>query len=208
MRGSAARNAVARPSRQMTELRRLALRFAGMLPFGGDVLDVLPDGGTLALELAREGRFRVTGLDSNSQSLDKSRRSAEKLGLPVTFQYGKPESMPFPDGSFDLLVCRAPLRELTDPVGTLREMRRVLKPGRQGVILNTRRDVTFDQAVKHVDKMESSAFGSVGKLLRFRLVDLRRAYTLREMEALLAQVPFGATRIDGTALGIEVWFQR
>lgn len=208
MQGRVARKPVAPPTRQVADLRRLALRFAGMLPAGGDVLEILPGNGALALELAKAGRFQVTGLDTDIAAIDRARRSAEKLGLRVMFQQGDPARMPFPDGSFDLLVCRAPLKDISDPVGALREMRRVLKPGRQGVILNTRSDVTLEQAVKYVDKMKPSALGPVGKLLRFRLVDVRHAYSLREVEALLAQAPFGATRIDGTPLGVEVWFQR
>jgi ubiquinone/menaquinone biosynthesis C-methylase UbiE len=178
-----------------------------MLPLGGEVLEVAGDSGALAVSLARASRMRITALYSSGAAVDAARRKAEKAGVRIDFQKGNAARMTFPDGCFDFLICSAPLKSFPDPAGVLREMRRVLKPGRRGVILSLRRDVPREQVMKHIDSLKRSAVGRFFALVDFRL-QLRRSFTLREFEVLLSQVPFGAVRIDGTPFGVEVWFER
>ncbi|HTV82180.1 MAG TPA: class I SAM-dependent methyltransferase [Acidobacteriaceae bacterium] len=207
MEGTPSRSRVQKPSRETAEARRLVMRFVDILPLGGDVLQVAAGPGSLAIPLARTGRMRVTVLYPSGSAIDVARRNAEKAGVRIDLQHGNPAHMPFPDGSFDFVVCRAPMKSFADPLGVLREMRRVLKPGRRGVILNLRRDIPRDQVTRHVESLSSSFLGQLFARLDFRL-ELRRAYTLRQFETLLSQVPFGSTRIDGTPMGVEVWFER
>ena len=65
----------------------------------------------------------AAGLDPDSPSLAEHRAP----GLPVIRGVG--EHLPFVDESFDLIVCVWVLEHLKDPAATLREVRRVLKPG-------------------------------------------------------------------------------
>lgn len=176
-----------------------------MLPLGGEVLEV--GGTTGAIALVRASGMSLTALDSNGPAIEAARRQAEKARIPVHFQRGNPASMPFPDGSFDFVICRAPITSFPDPVGVLREMRRVLRPGRRGVILNLRRDVPRQAVTRYVESLHTSEGSRLLAFLKLRLQQ-RRAYTLRQFEELFRQVPFGSTRIDGTLIGVEVWFER
>ncbi|HLH68912.1 MAG TPA: methyltransferase domain-containing protein [Candidatus Dormibacteraeota bacterium] len=54
---------------QIEERRKPASRLTGLLPDGDRVLEVAPGPGYLAIEVARSGRFHVTGLDI-SRSFD------------------------------------------------------------------------------------------------------------------------------------------
>ena len=45
------------------------------------------------------------------------------------FQTGDALAMPFPDGQFDLVICRHVLQAVPDAPKVLKEIRRVLKPG-------------------------------------------------------------------------------
>lgn len=206
MEGRQTRSSAKAP-RETPGIRRLIMRFVEMLPLGGEVLEVGAGSGDLAVPLARASRMRITAVDSSAAAVDAARRNAEKAGVRIDVQKTNPAHMPFLDGTFDFVICRAPVKGFPDPVGVLREMRRVLKPGRRGVILNMRRDVSPDQVTKHVESCSSSLIGQLAARLDFWM-QRRGAFTLRQLEHLLSQVPFGSARIDGAPLGVEVWFER
>jgi ubiquinone/menaquinone biosynthesis C-methylase UbiE len=176
-----------------------------MLPLGGEVLEV--GAASEAIALARASGISLTALSPSRPAIDAARRRAEKARIPVHFRHGDPASMPFPDGSFDFVLCRAPFNGFQDPVGVLREMRRVLRPGRHGLILNLRRDVPRQAVTRYVGSLHTSLPGQFVEFLRLRFQQ-RRAYTLRQFEAFLGQVPFKSTRVDGTLIGVEIWFER
>ena len=94
-------------------------------PVSGEcVLDVGTGTGTFAIDLAKKG-LSVTGFD----------RSAAMLAVATTkhsgveWQQGQAEALPYPDGSFDLVVSITALEFVQDPELALAEMYRVVKPG-------------------------------------------------------------------------------
>jgi ubiquinone/menaquinone biosynthesis C-methylase UbiE len=186
----------------------LAVRFAAGLPEGGDVLEVAPGPGFLSIEMAKTGGLRVTGLDISKTFVELAGRNADQVGVQVDFQNGNASKMPFADQSFDFLVCRAGFKNFSDPVGALREMRRVLRPGRKGVVIDLRRDTSMEEINKYVEGLGLSLLSALFTKFTFRFMLLKRAYTQPEFKAMLRQVPFASTRIDANAIGMEVWFER
>jgi ubiquinone/menaquinone biosynthesis C-methylase UbiE len=208
MEGSVARWYEKTTRKDMDEFRRLALRFAGMLPAGGDVLEVAPGPGFLSIEMAKAGRLRVSGLDISKTFVEIARRNADAVGVRVDFQNGNAAHMPFADQSFDFLVCRAAFKNFSEPVKALAEMRRVLRPGGKGVIIDLRRDVSMAEIRKYVDGLGLPFVSRLFTLWTFRFMLLKRAYTGQEFEAMLRQVPFASTRIDMNSIGMEIWMER
>lgn len=208
MEGSVARWYERTTRKDVPEFRRQAVRFAEMLPMDGDVLEVAPGPGFLSIAMAKAGNLRVTGLDISNTFVNLARCNAAKAGVRVDFRHGNAAKMPFQDSSFDFLVCRAAFKNFSDPVGALREMRRVLKPGRRGVIIDLRRDVPMREITRYVDSLHLNPVSRLLTLFTFRFMLLRRAYTREQFEAMLKQVPFAETRIDMNRIGMEIWFER
>lgn len=95
------------------------------------VLDVGCGPGTITVDLAElVPRGRVTGLERGGEVLEQARALAAQRGVSnVDFVVGDANSLAFADDSFDVVVCHQVLQHVRDPVGVLREMRRVAKPG-------------------------------------------------------------------------------
>lgn len=95
------------------------------------VLDIGCGPGTITADLAElvpEGR--VTGVDLAPGIVDRAREYAAGRGLENTdFAVADVNALDFPDGSFDVVHAHQVLQHLGDPVGALREMRRVCRPG-------------------------------------------------------------------------------
>ena len=99
-----------------------------------DALDVGCGTGFLALLLAELGH-RVVGVDAADEMLDLARAKAEAAGLAIDLRRSDADGLPFAEASFDLVVERHVLWTLPDPVASLREWARVLRPGGRVVLI-------------------------------------------------------------------------
>ncbi len=196
--------------RDMAGYRKLAERLKAGLPEGGDVLEVAPGPGFLAIELAKGGNLRVTGLDISRTFVDIARRNAAETGVRVDFRQGNASAMPFADNSFDLLVCRAAFKNFSEPVKALHEMHRVLRPGGTAIVADLRRDTPVSSVRKYVNSLDVGAINRWMIKVTFRFMLLRRAYTKQEFEQMVKDVPFRKTEIRASeeGLGMEVWMTK
>jgi demethylmenaquinone methyltransferase / 2-methoxy-6-polyprenyl-1,4-benzoquinol methylase len=111
--------------------RRRAARAARLTP-GGHALDVACGSGKLTAQLRRRAPGGlVIGLDFSGRMLEVAAGHARGPG----YVRGDGLRLPFPDGTFDAVTIAFGLRNLADPLGGLREMRRVLRPGGRAVVL-------------------------------------------------------------------------
>lgn len=103
----------------------LLLDAAGVRP-GGRVLDVACGTGVVARGAAdRVGEHAVTGLDANAAMLAVARR----VRPGITWLRGDAADLPFPDGSFDVVLCQMALMFFPDPARAVGEMARVTAAG-------------------------------------------------------------------------------
>ena len=72
---------------------------------------------------------RVVGLDISPAMLAVACQAAERDGVTIEWQVGRSESLPFPDGGFDLVVSQQGLQFAVDKPAAVAEMRRALAPG-------------------------------------------------------------------------------
>ena len=102
------------------------------------MLDVGCGTGTLALEVARRaGRAgRVVGVDPSTEQIARARSKAARHNVPIDFQIGVIEQLPFPDQTFDVVLSTLMMHHLPAPLKRqgLAEIARVLKPGGRLII--------------------------------------------------------------------------
>jgi SAM-dependent methyltransferase len=71
----------------------------------------------------------VTGVDPSPELRTQASAAPRDPRLAVEVVEGAAETLPFPDASFDCVVCTFTLCSVQDPARALAESRRVLKPG-------------------------------------------------------------------------------
>jgi ubiquinone/menaquinone biosynthesis C-methylase UbiE len=208
MEGSVARWYEKTTGKDMSQFERLAERLAAGLPEGGRVLEVAPGPGFLSIELARSAKYKVTALDVSRTFVEIARKNAAEAGVQVDFRQGNASAMPFAEDSFDLLVCRAAFKNFSEPEKALSEMRRVLRPGGIGLIIDLRRDTPMPEIRKYVAHMGAGLLSRWITLFTFRFMLLKRAYTKREFEQMLSGIPFHKKEVRIADLGVEISLQK
>jgi len=68
------------------------------------ILDLACGYGRVAIPLAKAG-YDVTGIDITPNLVDEARLNAGTEGVKVRFDIGSMTSLPYPDDSFDRIIC-------------------------------------------------------------------------------------------------------
>lgn len=71
----------------------------------------------------------IVGVDLNPHMLGIARVNTPATSIPVEWREGDMCALPFPDASFDVVLCQQGLQYVPDKVMALRDMQRVLVPG-------------------------------------------------------------------------------
>ena len=93
----------------------------------------------------------ITAIEPNPFMLEKAERKKTKANVPITLIEEKAERLPFEDNSFDTIVVMLVLCSVDDPVQSIEEIKRVLKP--DGLILfleHVEMDQTFLKGLQNM----------------------------------------------------------
>lgn len=77
----------------------------------------------------------ITGIDIADKMLPFARKRADGLGLAIKLIEGDVQALSFPDNSFDTAIATFVFCSVPDPILGLRELRRVVKPDGQILLL-------------------------------------------------------------------------
>jgi len=151
------------------EVRRTSVivRLAAPQP-GDSILDVGCGDGYLLSRLSARG-ISVSGVELAPARVRQAETRLAAAGIEADIRIGQAESLPFADGSFDLVVCSEVLEHLVDPAVAVGEIRRVLKPGGRLVITVPRNEDIPVQRCVHCGKLTPRD----GHLHRFDAASLR-----------------------------------
>ena len=101
---------------------------------GQKVLDVGCGSGALSCRLAKMGA-RVTAIDITEAAVALARRNARAQGLDMDIARMDAEDMALPPASFDFVFSWGVLHHTDDIETAFREVSRVLKPGKSGLVM-------------------------------------------------------------------------
>jgi arsenite methyltransferase len=121
------------PDRAVESFAGVANPFSlGRLNSRERVLDLGSGAGTDSLVAAQMvgEQGHIIGIDMTSAMLEKARAAAAEMGMTnVEFVEGEAEHLPFPDGSFDVVISNGVIDLIPDKDAVFSELERVLEPG-------------------------------------------------------------------------------
>jgi ubiquinone/menaquinone biosynthesis C-methylase UbiE len=143
---------------------------------GKRILEVGCGPGVDLVHLAATGA-RVTAVDLTPEAVSLARRHLEVRGLDATVQEANAERLPFDEGTFDVVYSHGVLHHTVDTQRAIDEVRRVLKPGGEAVIMLYHRNSWFwwlskvsRTPVEHADAdapiVRAYSIGEVRRLFR------------------------------------------
>ena len=193
----------ARITKDSRDYATLADAIAARTKPGGRVLEVAPGPGYLAVELARRGLV-TSGIDISRSFVRIANDNARAAGVAVDFRQGNASALPYPDGSFDFVVCRAAFKNFTDPLGALDETYRVLVPGGAASILDLRKECSPAEIAAEVDSMHLGRLSTLWTRAAFRWFLLKTAYTAAAIQELAARSRFGGGELRNDGVGFDL----
>ncbi len=120
------------------------------LPKHASILDIGCGLGDTTLMLNdRFSNSIITGLDGDASLIETANEEKTLLHPNLNFISGDALALPFDDNSFDFVFCRYILHHIPDAEATIKEMKRVCKPG--GIVFAQDPDANFFQSYPESD---------------------------------------------------------
>ncbi|MGE5264207.1 MAG: class I SAM-dependent methyltransferase [Acidobacteriota bacterium] len=121
------------------KLRNIEVSLTQLKP-GDQVLEIGCGTGTLTLAAKRQVGLtgQAYGIDVIPKMIDLCRRKAEQAGVDISFQVGGIDTIPFPAGKFDAVLCSFMIFHMSEGVRRrgIQEIHRVLKQGGRLVVVD------------------------------------------------------------------------
>jgi len=114
----------------------------------GKILDVGCGTGLCAIQIAKNDRYDVAGIDNSAEMIKMCQKNAKKEGVTVDFRVATASQLPFEDDEFDMIVSNGSLHHWEKPVDAFNEMYRVLKPGGSVFINDLCKDPDKDELMR------------------------------------------------------------
>ena len=117
--------------------RRKAIRIISESYNHPYILDVATGTGDLAIAAMKINPSRIAGIDISNNMLELGREKIEKRGFgdKIKMIHADSEMIPFGDNEFDVAMAAFGVRNFSEPIKGLSEMRRVVRPGGMVLVL-------------------------------------------------------------------------
>ncbi len=198
----------AKTARRDKDFILLARQVNETVAAGSRVLEVAPGPGFLSIEIAKLGKYQVTGMDISKTFVEIAQTNARQAGVQIDFRHGNASDMPFANETFDFIICTAAFKNFAQPVQAIAEMYRVLRPNGKALIVDLRRDASREGIKQEVESMHLNWINTQFVKWTFKLMLLKSAYTQDEIRQFTSQTNFRKCEIHTDAIGMEIWLSK
>ena len=142
---------------------------------GHSILDLGCGDGSLTYLIAKKGGI-VTGVDNNELGIKFAEENLQNIknygNLIYNFIVASAYEVPFPDDSFDVVVCCEVIEHVHDPEKLIREAHRVLKPSGKFILTTPYRLSEKPSDVNHIREYFPGELETIFKKF-FRSVEIK-----------------------------------
>jgi ubiquinone/menaquinone biosynthesis C-methylase UbiE len=186
------------------EMKEQAKEAIKHIKYGDSVLEIAPGAGHLSIELAKLGKYKITGMDISKDLVEICARNAMQAGVQIDFQQGNVSNMPFQSNVFNFIICVLAFKNFKEPVKALEEMHRVLKPGGIALIMDLNRKASMKVTKKVAENMGLKGL----KAYIAGLIQRSGAYSRNEFETFISQTEFKDYEIRDSDMGFSVYLKK
>lgn len=190
---------------RMGEMNEQAKEVAKYVKDGDSILEIASGSGYLSIELAKLGKYKVTGMDISKDLVEISKQNAVSAGTKkITFLQGNVSKMPFQADAFNFIICVLAFKNFKEPVRALQEMYRVLKPRGMALIMDLDGKASLNATKKVAESM-----GMKGIMAYIAgAIQRSAAYSKDELEAFISSTDFKDCEIRKSDMGFSVYLKK
>ena len=189
---------------RLKDLQEYARLAAGHVHDGGSVLEIASGSGHFCIELAKLGKFNITGLDISNDIIELARMNAKQAGVMVDFQQGNASALQFPDMTFDFVFCSWAIKNFKDPQNAIHEMNRVLKPGGTALIIDLNHEAASGEWDRYSSGLGLAGANALFMKLAFQ-IQRSGAYSKSRFVELVKDTPFPRFEIQETGINLYLY---
>lgn len=173
----------------------------------GRALDIGTGPGQIVVKLARSlTRWKFVAVDRSphmiAEAVANLAAAGPELAGRVEFQMADANALPYPDATFDLVICNSVLHHLVEPERLLAEIARLVKP-RGAVLL---RDLRRPNRLAHRWHVQRHGRHYAGKMRDLYEASVRAAYIAPELQKMVESSRLAGVRVfskPSTHIGVE-----
>lgn len=193
---------------RLAEMKGYAKEAAKHIQDGCSILEVAPGPGYLAIELGKLGNYKIIGLDISKDFVEIARRNAKEAGVEVEFRQGSVADIPFPDNTFDFIICTAAFKNFKEPFKALSQMDRVLRSGGTALIIDMNRNASNQQIEDYTENLGTKGMDKLFMKLIFKHLLRNGAYTKDEFTNLISKTAFKEYDIKEEGIGFYIYLRK
>ena len=175
----------------------------------GRILDIGTGHGRLLKEIHKlNPNIELYGLDISKAMIEVA--NTNLLGIQVNLMQGNIYSTNYEDNFFDLITCTGSFYLWNNPIESLNEVYRILKPNFKAILFETYKDCDMDQ-FKHALKqnLKEESFLNRKILPRFLKKQLNMTYSIANVQEIINSSKFsGSFEISKIMLSsLPIWIR-